>query len=329
LVCGHCIRLEEAFGLILLLDIPALKSHVIRLAKAGVRPLLAGTMGEALHLSHVERIEILKATRTVLDHEGFTEMPIIIGTGAGSTRETIQLSKEAAAAGADCVIVIAPGYFSGTLASHRPALKAFWTEVAEASPVPVIIYNYPAASGGIDLDSDQIIELAKECPNTAGVKLTCGNVGKLTRICAEVSTPLFASQFPRRNPRAPFLVLGGYTDFVVPSAFVNGHGAITGLANVAPYSTAKLFKSAEAAKLDVSVLSEANRIQGVLANADFTIAKAGLAGTKFLLEKLYGYGGLPRKPLPALTVDAEAALWNHPHVKELVKLEKELSAKSQ
>ena len=63
---------------------------------------------------------------------------------------------------------------------------------------------------------------------------SCGSVGKLTRICATVSDPSFASAHPRRNAAAPFLVLGGFTDFIVASTFANGHGAITGLANVAP-----------------------------------------------------------------------------------------------
>jgi 4-hydroxy-2-oxoglutarate aldolase len=98
-------------------------------------------MGEGLHLSSSERVEMIKATRVALDNAGFTRVPIIIGTGAGSTRETIELCKAAAAAGADCTIVIAPGYFSAVLASHRRALKAFWTEVSEKSPIPVIIYN--------------------------------------------------------------------------------------------------------------------------------------------------------------------------------------------
>lgn len=64
----------------------------------------------------------------------------------------------------------------------------------------------------------------------------CGNVGKLTRICATVSEKSFAAEHPRKNPRAPFLVLGGFADFIVPGAFSNGHGAIIGLANVAPVS---------------------------------------------------------------------------------------------
>lgn len=64
----------------------------------------------------------------------------------------------------------------------------------------------------------------------------CGNVGKLTRICATVSDPLFASSYPRQNTADEFLVLGGYADFLLPSAYVKGHGCITGLANVSPVS---------------------------------------------------------------------------------------------
>ncbi|OSD01527.1 dihydrodipicolinate synthetase [Trametes coccinea BRFM310] len=309
------------------LDLQAFSSHIIRLAKAGVRPLLSGSMGEAHHLSPAERVTLIKTARQALDEAGFTSIPIIAGTGAGSTRETVQLSVQAAQAGADYAIVICSGYFAGALAGNKKALKAFWTEVSEKSPIPIIIYNYPGASGGIDLDSDLITELAIESPNIAGVKLTCGNVGKLTRITATVSDPSFASLYPRKNPYAPFLVLGGFTDFILPSAFVEAHGAITGLANVAPYAIAKLYELSEKSKKDVTLLPEAQRLQGVVARADYTIAKASIAGTKFLLEKLYGYGGNPRKPLPPIEPDAGAALWEHPHTVELVRLERELSGK--
>ena len=62
----------------------------------------------------------------------------------------------------------------------------------------------------------------------------CGNVGKLTRIAAAVADPEFGKEHPRKISDALFLVLGGYADFITSSAFVQGHGAITGLANVAP-----------------------------------------------------------------------------------------------
>ncbi|EIM90320.1 dihydrodipicolinate synthetase [Stereum hirsutum FP-91666 SS1] len=309
------------------LDVPSFEKHILKLAEAGVGPLLAGSMGEALHLSHDERLVLVKAARKVLDGAGFTEVPIIAGTGAGSTRETIQLCHEAAAAGVDYAIVITSGYYAGALANNKKALKDFFVEVSEKSPIPIMLYNYPGASGGIDLDSDLITEIATECPNTCGVKLTCGNVGKLTRVCATVSQPSFASAHPRKNSTAPFLVLGGFIDFLVPSTFANGHGAITGLANLAPYAIVKLFNLSLAAVTDPSQLPEAQRYQGVIARADYTIAKYSIAGTKFLLEKVYGYGGVPRKPLPPTDPKVAEALWSHADVEALIQLEREAGGK--
>ncbi|KIK57734.1 hypothetical protein GYMLUDRAFT_172229 [Collybiopsis luxurians FD-317 M1] len=309
------------------LDLPSFETHIARTATAGVGPLIAGSMGEALHLSHAERATLIRTARKTLDGVGLTHIPLVVGTGAGSTRETIELCKEAAEAGADYAIAVISGYFAGVLGGHKAGLKAYWTEIAEKSPIPVMIYNYPAACGGIDLDSDIISELAVECPNLCGVKLTCGNVGKLTRVADIVSGSDFASKFPRKNKNAPFLVLGGYVDFVVPSTYANGHGAITGLANVAPHASVKLFELSVASLNDASLLPEAQRFQGILARADFTIAKASIAGTKYLLEKLYGYGGVPRKPLPPISSDAGQALWDHPHTQDLIKLERELSGK--
>ncbi|KZT28424.1 dihydrodipicolinate synthetase [Neolentinus lepideus HHB14362 ss-1] len=308
------------------LDVESLVKHIVRSAQAGVGPLLAGSMGEAHHLTHSERVALIKATRRALDSAGLTDMPIIAGTGSGSLRESLELCNEAAEAGADYGIVITSGYYAGAL--DKRALKAFYTEIAEKSPIPIIIYNFPGASGGIDIDSDLLTELATECPNLCGVKLTCGNVGKLTRVCATVSDPSFSSLYPRKNPAAPFLVLGGFIDFLIPSAYVNGHGAITGLANVAPYACARLFTLAEQSKSDPSVLSEAQRLQGIIARADYTIAKYSIAGTKYLLEKLYGYGGVPRKPLLGLLDEKKEEIWAHPHTQDLVKLERECAGKT-
>ncbi|KAK7020547.1 Dihydrodipicolinate synthetase [Favolaschia claudopus] len=310
------------------LDLPSFEAHVVRIASAGVGPLIAGSMGEAPHLSHSERQLLIRTARRALDTAGMSTIPLIVGTGAPSTRETLELTQEAAKAGADYAIVIASGYFAGVLATNPAALKAFWTTVAEKSPIPVIIYNYPGASGGIDLDSDLITELAMECPNLCGVKLTCGNVGKLTRIADVVSTPAFTSTYPRKNPSAPFLVLGGFTDFLTPSAFANAHGAITGLANVSPYAIRKLFQLSEAALNDLTLLPEAQRLQGIIARGDYTIAKTGIAGTKFLLNKLYGYGGETRRPLPPMAPAAAEALWEHPHTQALVSLERQMSGKT-
>ena len=93
------------------------------------------------------------------------------------------------------------------------------------------------------------------------------------------------------------------------------------------YVIQKLFELSAAAAADPSLLPEAQRLQGIVAQADFTIAKASIAGTKALLEKLYGYGGLTRRPLPAIDPEAAAALWEHPHTQDIVRVERELSGK--
>jgi hypothetical protein len=91
------------------------------------------------------------------------------------------------------------------------------------------------------------------------------------------------------------------------------------------YSVRKLFDLAAQSKQDSSVLPEAQQLQGIVGRADFTIAKASIAGTKFLIEKLYGYGGRPRKPLPPIDADVAQALWEHPHTQDLIKTERQLS----
>lgn len=86
----------------------------------------------------------------------------------------------------------------------------------------------------------------------------------------------------------------------------------------------KLFQLSVASVQDPSLLPEAQRIQGIVARADYTIAKASVAGTKYLVERLYGYGGVPRRPLPPIDPEDAAALWLHPHTQDIIALEREL-----
>lgn len=92
------------------LDIPSIKSHVLRLAQGGVTGILVqGSNGEAQHLSHEERILAIKTTRNTLNENGFGHVIVMAGTGAPSTKETKLLNIEAKEAGADFVLVLTPG----------------------------------------------------------------------------------------------------------------------------------------------------------------------------------------------------------------------------
>ncbi|KAI5479172.1 Zn(2)-C6 fungal-type transcription factor [Pseudohyphozyma bogoriensis] len=262
------------------LDLDTFKKHAVRIAEAGVGLVANGSMGEAVHLTHSERNAVVAAAREALDSNNL-KVPLIAGTGACSTRETIEFTVEAAKAGADYAMVISPGYFAGALG--RDALKAYFVDVAAKSPIPVIIYNFPGASSGIDLDSDLIAEIAAAAPNICGVKLTCGSVGKLTRLV---------------SLREDFGVLGGFVDFLGPSLLLNSAGCITGTANVAPKSCRKLYElTLSGLAGSATDLQKGVALQEIVSAGDWALQKGGISGTKYALEQAFGYGGVPRKPI--------------------------------
>lgn len=91
----------------------------------------------ASHLSDEERVTLISSARKTLDSNGFQQTPLLVGTGTGSAHQTIKLNKQAKEAGADYAIVIAPGYFAFAMGKNKAALKDFFVEVIENSPIPV------------------------------------------------------------------------------------------------------------------------------------------------------------------------------------------------
>lgn len=283
-------------------DVPVVEKHTVFLAKAGVAGIVVqGSNGEAVHLDRAERKLIASATRKALDEAGFNQLPVIVGVGAQSTRETIQFCKDAAEAGADYVIALPPSYYKAQ--NTTESVRGYFRDVADASPLPVLIYNFPAAANGVDLTSDDIIALA-EHPNIVGVKLTCANTGKLARIAAGV--------------KDSFRTFGGSSDFTLQTMIAGGHGVIAGLANVIPRASVLVYDLYVQGKIE-----EAQKIQAIVARADWTAIKGGFPAVKAALQEFYGYGGLPRRPVPpadvATTVAGFAEGWE---------LEKQLAAKA-
>ena len=292
------------------LDLDTVRRHAVRLAKAGVAGIATqGSNGEAVHLTHQERKLVTRATRKVLSDEGFDSLPVIVGCGSQSTRETIELCREASSAGGDYALVLPPSYYKP---SYKPdTIVEFFKDVADKSPIPIIIYNYPAAVAGIDLSSDVISELSKH-PNIVGCKLTCGNTGKLARIAAatDAATPADAG--------SNFMCMGGSADFTLQTLIVGGSGVICGIGNVAPKACVKIINLFAAGKL-----AEAKKLQAVVARGDWAAISGGIVGTKSALDTYFEYGGIARKPLPRVT-ESEAAKFES-DFKEIVELETTLS----
>ncbi|GBE88310.1 Probable 4-hydroxy-2-oxoglutarate aldolase [Sparassis crispa] len=266
------------------LDIPPIKSHVLRLAQGGVTGILVqGSNGEAQHLSHDERKETIRVTRQTLDENGFSQVVIIAGTGGQSTRETKKLCKDAAEAGAAFCLVLTPGLWPPQMTPER--ILQFHREVADASPIPTMVYNFPVVTAGLNLDSDIIGALAQH-PNIVGTKLSCGMIGKLQRLTSSVPASKFAT-FP------------GVSDVFLPGLVCGSAGLIGALPNIAPKAHTELYRLYKAGKLE-----EAQKIQALLSNADWELGKLGsIGGIKAMVAKHFGYGNtLVRGPLASADV---------------------------
>lgn len=296
------------------LDIATIGTHAVRLAKAGVTGLTTqGSNGEAVHLTHSERQTVTATTRSALNTAGFSQLPILVGCGAQSIRETVQFCREACAAGGDYALVLPPSYYAPLFSPSAASVIDFFTTVADQSPIPLVIYNYPGAVSGMDLSSDIIIKLSAH-PNIVGVKLTCGNTGKLNRIASATKT---TSRKQLSNTAPQFLVLGGSADFTMQSLIGGGHGILAGLANIAPKSCLEILRLYKEGNV-----TEAQRIQEIVARGDWAAIQGGIVSTKAGMESWLGYGGYGRSPLPRPTSD-ESAKWKE-GFRELVALEKSL-----
>jgi L-threo-3-deoxy-hexylosonate aldolase len=291
------------------LDIPTIKKHAERLVRDGLAGLVTmGSNGEAVHCTREEKLAVTQATREALDAAGFTDTPIIVGATEGSVRGTIELCKLSQKAGGDYVLLLPPSYFR--LLMDEESIYSYFTEVADGSPLPLILYNYPGAVAGIDMDSDLLIKLAQH-PNIIGTKFTCGNTGKLTRVALATNAKTPSSE------GSGYMAFGGMCDFTVQTLASGGSGIIAGGANVMPKVCVKVWNLYAEGKTE-----EAIALQKILSKGDWVLTKAAIAGTKQAIQSYFGYGGFPRRPLKRLDKARVSSIEDG--VREVMEIEKSL-----
>ena len=146
-------------------------NHMSFLVESGVHGIVvAGTNGEAVVLSRTEKTQLVVLARKVAQDHGRPSLPVTMGTNpSGATRDVIQDCLAAKDAGANFVLVLVPAFFH--FAMSKEAICAFFEEVADSSPVPLLLYNFPGVAAGLNLDSDMLDRLAKH-RNIVGVKVS-------------------------------------------------------------------------------------------------------------------------------------------------------------
>lgn len=177
--------------------------------------IACGTTGEASCLTHDEHLEVIR----FCVEKVAGRIPVIAGTGSNCTKTAIFLSQEAQKAGVDGLLVVTPYYNKAT----QKGLVEHFTMIAEAVTLPIILYNIPGRTGGVNILPETVLSLCKNIPNIVGVKDATGNISQMVKLMsiADGYVDLYS----------------GNDDQIVPLLSLGGKGVISVLSNVAPRET--------------------------------------------------------------------------------------------
>jgi 4-hydroxy-2-oxoglutarate aldolase len=264
-------------------DLAAMRANCERWMRTGLRGvLLLGTNGEAPLITDEEAVRLVAAAREAIPQDRV----LLVGTGRQATRDVIALSRAVAREGADAVLVLTPSVYRNQLTPG--ALVAHYRAIGDGSPVPVLLYNMPQATG-ITPSPATVQELASH-PNIAGIKESSGDVAVVADLVGRAS--------------AEFPVVVGAAPSLYASLMVGATGGIVAVANVVPELCVRLWELARGGRHE-----EALALQRALTPLAAAVTTGfGVPGLKAAMA-LAGYRpGQPRRPLAPLDEDARRTI---------------------
>lgn len=267
------------------IDEAGLRANIRKYMATGLTGIVAlGSNGEAVQLEDDEADRVLAIARDEVP----ADRPLIAGTGRESTRAAIAAARRAAAIGVDAVLVRTPSFFKQLMTAD--VFVRHYTAVADASPVPVLLYNVTMYTG-VALQVEAVARLSEHA-NIVGIKDSGSDV------------PLISDLLAQSAPG--FTVLAGSGVAYYSALAAGAHGAILALAGVATEACVQIRADVEAGRF-----AEARALQQRLVPLARLIGgQHAVPGLKAALDLLGYRGGLPRPPLgpvPPAVVDQLAA----------------------
>lgn len=177
--------------------------------------IVCGTTGEASTLSHEEHLDVIRYCVKCVNGR----IPVVAGTGSNCTETAIYLSQEAEKAGVDGILVVTPYYNKAT----QKGLFEHFKMVADSVKVPMILYNIPGRTGGVNILPETVVKLCTEVENIVGVKDATGNISQVAKLMSIAGGKVD--------------LYSGNDDQIVPLLSLGGKGVISVLSNVAPAQT--------------------------------------------------------------------------------------------
>jgi 4-hydroxy-tetrahydrodipicolinate synthase len=261
--------------------VPALVEHVIG---GGVHAILAlGSQGEAFALSADERAAALDAVLAAVNGR----VPVMAGTGAITTQETIRLTQQAERAGADAAAIVTPFY----IAPSQEELYAHYADVAAAVSIPILGYSNPVRTGGVRIMPETLGKLAHDIKHFIGVKDSGGDLGETAAIL--------------RACPSDFRVLVGSDALIVDALGCGADGAIGLSMNIAPALAVGVYQAYQSGDH-----TRARELQEKLSALRRGLISVGTypAPVKAALEMLGIPMGPPRKPIHPVSVSRREEL---------------------
>lgn len=254
-------------------DVVAFRANLRRWLEhpvAGI--LISGSTGESVFLDEEERVTLIEAAADIVPHDRI----VIAGTGTESTRHTIRLTEHAASAGADAVLVSPPAYYKGAMTPR--VLARHYEAVADASPVPVLIYQVPLRLSTLDLPTGLVAELSQH-PNIVGIKDSRGKLDLVGELVEQTDDD--------------FQVLVGSGAILYGALEMGAAGGIMAVGLMAPAQGAEVSVAFREGRTE-----DAGRAQERIAPVHQQIVGGmGVPGIKAALDLLGYHGGDPRPPL--------------------------------
>ena len=244
--------------------------------------VVTGSTGEAPYLTERERLRLVELAREIVRPPEI----VIVGTGLESTRETLRLSREVIARGADALLVVTPNYYKPKM--DAAALTAHYRALADGVRRPVLIYSIPQFTG-VHIDAATIAALSRH-PNIAGLKESSGNLAFVREVLRKV--------------RPGFRVLVGSVQILLDSLKAGATGAVLGQATFAPELCVGVYEAFCQGRMKAARELQ----QRLLPLAQKISAPYGVAGVKAALDLSGYHGGVPRSPLLAPNAAARRSI---------------------
>ena len=244
--------------------------------------IVCGTTGEASTLSHEEHLDVIRYCVKCVDGR----IPVVAGTGSNCTETAVYLSQEAEKAGADGLLVVTPYYNKAT----QKGLYEHFKIIADSVKIPIILYNIPGRTGGVNILPETVVKLCTEVENIVGVKDATGNISQVAKLMSIAGDKVD--------------LYSGNDDQILPLLSLGGKGVISVLSNVAPKETHEI-----CSKFFEGDVEGSRKLQlDLLTLINLLFIEVNPIPVKKALQLMGMMGGTLRRPLTEMEEDNAAKL---------------------